>query len=127
MTVATPAFLGVILRKNARTERFIARETERLLKYFPRMSRGDLNEDSQIIGFSVAMNGADLKDTVNDLEKDGAVLGKDFVPTSSPAGALGALPNWLVEAPASDVSPPEGAEQQAQKCYRVAVGHESDA
>src|SRR5262245_48251860 len=103
MTIATPAFLGVILRKNARTERFIARETERMLKYFPRMSRSDLNEDSQIIGFSVAMNGADLHATVNELEKDGAVLGQDFVPTSSQAGVFGALPNWLTEAPASDL------------------------
>jgi hypothetical protein len=91
MTVATPAFLGMILRKNARTERFIVRETGHLLQYFPGMSRGDLNEDSRIIGLSIAMNGADLNVAVNELEKDGAVLGQDFVPTSSHAGVLGGL------------------------------------
>jgi hypothetical protein len=127
MAIDTPAFYGLILRKNARTERFIASRTERLLKRFPYMSSSDLNEDSQIIGLCVAMNGFDLEDAVADLEKDGAVRGQDFVPTSARAGVVGALPSWLVEVSAAELPLPGAAGRQSQKCYRIAAGHESDA
>ena len=127
MTIATPAFYGLILRKNARTERFVASRTERLLKKLPPMSGGDLNEDSHIIGLCVAMNGFDLEATIADLQKDGAVPGQDFVPTAARAGVIGTLPSWLVEVSAADLPLPGAADRQSQKCYRVAVAHDSDA
>ena len=43
------------------------------------------------------MTYTDIKDlTVEELEKDGAILGADFVTTASGKGVVGDLPEWLM-------------------------------
>ncbi len=93
MSVYTPQFFGVILRKCERTQKFIDRETEHFQKFFPNQN---LNEDKNLIGFMVAMSGHDLDLTVEELEKDGAILGADFVTMASGKGVVGDLPEWLM-------------------------------
>lgn len=96
MPVQTPPFLGLILRKNERTHRFIERQIEFLLKRSPD-ARDHLDEDDHLIAFSVAMNGHDLDSAIEDLLAEHAVYGTDFVATGSHEGVLGDVPPWLSE------------------------------
>lgn len=120
MSVYTPAFFGLILRRNERTRRFMEREIELLSKRFPDV-RAHLNEDEHLIGFSVAMNGRDLQSAIEDLEKENAVYGTDFVATSSDDGVLGEAPDWLTVKVGRLVAAPE----QLTKLYSLAVGSET--
>lgn len=95
MSIFVPAYLGVVLRKNEKTQPFVTREIEFLKKY----SEGKdpkLNEDEFLVGFSVAMNGRDLQMTIENLKLDGAIEGVDFVATSSLDGVIGTTPKWLI-------------------------------
>jgi hypothetical protein len=96
MTVQTPPFLGLILRKNERTRSFIERQIEILLEISPD-ARDHLDQDEHLIAFSVAMNGLDLDSTMEQLQEQGAVYGTDFVATGSGEGVLGEVPHWLSE------------------------------
>lgn len=80
MTVQTPPFLGLILRKNERTRGFIEQQIEILLGISPD-ARDHLDQDEHLIAFSVAMNGLDLDSTMDELQEQGAVYGTDFVAT----------------------------------------------
>lgn len=104
MSIDTPGMFGIIARKNERTKAFIDRERARILRFRqrrePHISMADvdasLNQDDRLIGFSVAMNGADLSLTIEELEQDGCTRGLDFVVTSSMEGVLDTpLPAWL--------------------------------
>ncbi len=95
MTICTPGFFGLIVRKNDRTRQFIEKKIAFLLKHFPGANRESLNEDPHLIGLSVAMNGADLQFSIDSLVECGAARGEDFVVTSSFEGVLDPLPNWL--------------------------------
>jgi hypothetical protein len=96
MTVQTPPFLGLILRKNERTRRFIEQQIEHLLERSPE-ARDHLDQDEHLIAFSVAMNGMVLDETIEELVEQGAVYGTDFVATGSHEGVLGDVPPWLSE------------------------------
>lgn len=96
MTVQTPPFLGVIVRKNDRTRGFIERQIE-ILRKVSRDARVDLDEDEHLIAFTVGMNGHDLESTIEELERQHAVYGLDFVATGSADGVLGEVPSWLSE------------------------------
>jgi hypothetical protein len=96
VTIQTPPFFGLILRKNERTRRFIERQIENLLGATPD-ARDHLNEDEHLIAFSVAMNGNDLQSTIDEMEEQHAVYGTDFVATGSADGVLGDVPCWLNE------------------------------
>jgi len=103
MAIELPAFFGVILLKSEITSPFIERETALLL----RLARGQellLNEDSNLIAFSVAMNGADLEATVINLKEMGAKEGTNFVTTSHPQGLLAERPKWLKVETEKDIS-----------------------
>lgn len=100
MSVCTPSFFGLILLKNSRTHDFIEREKAFMQKRFGDLTEADLNQDEHLIGFSVAMGGEGLRSCIDDLEQSGAVLGEDFVMTSSFEGVLGSLPVWLSLVPA---------------------------
>lgn len=105
MTVQTPPFLGLILRKNERTRGFIERQIENLLEISPD-ARDHLDQDEHLIAFSVAMNGLDLDSTMEELQEQGAVYGTDFVATGSGEGVLGEVPHWLSEKTVRQVFPP---------------------
>lgn len=105
MTVQTPPFLGLILRKNERTLRFIEQQIEFLLERSPD-ARDHLDQDEHLIAFSVAMNGMVLDETIEQLVKQGAAYGTDFVATGSHEGVLGDLPPWLSEKPVRQVFEP---------------------
>jgi hypothetical protein len=92
MTVQTPAFLGLILRKNEQTRRFIEQQIE-----ISPDARAHLDEDEHLIAFSVAMNGYVLQEAIEELEAHGAVYGVDFVATSSGDGVGHEVPPWLAE------------------------------
>jgi hypothetical protein len=96
MTVQTPPFLGLILRKNERTHRYIEQQIELLLEISPD-ARAHLDEDEHLIAFSVAMNGYVLQEAIEELEAHGAVYGVDFVATSSGDGVGHEVPPWLAE------------------------------
>jgi hypothetical protein len=117
MTVQTPAFLGLILRKNERTRRFIEQQLERSKEISPE-ARMLLDEDEYLVAVSVAMNGHDLQSTIEELEEH-AVYGTDFVATGSPDGVLGDVPNWL-----SADSVRVGPYKQPTKIYSFVSSHE---
>ena len=53
-------------------------------------------QDESLFGFSVAMNGNNLAEAVEEIERAGCVRGVDFVVTSHFEGVLDEpLPNWL--------------------------------
>ena len=104
VTIDTPGMLGIIARKNERTRALIDRERSRILSFRqrrePDVSIADvdasLNQDDQLIGLSLAMNGADLSLAIDELQHDGCQRGRDFVVTSSAEGVLDIpLPAWL--------------------------------
>jgi len=94
MAIELPAFFGVILLKSKITKPFIERE----IAFLSRLARDKevlLNEDSNLIAFSVAMNEADLDATIMNLKEMGAEEGVNFVTTSHPKGLLAKRPKWL--------------------------------
>jgi hypothetical protein len=121
MTVQTPPCLGLILRKNDRTRRFIERRIENLLEISTE-ARAHLNEDEHLIAFSVAMNGHDLETAVEELEEQHAVYGVDFVATGSGDGVLGDVPHWL-----SEESVRMGPYKQLTKLYTFVSSDEASA
>jgi hypothetical protein len=66
------------------------------------MIAGGFNEDEHLIGFSVAMSGPDLDEQIDRAETMGAVLGRDFVATSSVDGVITDMPPWLLARSGSD-------------------------
>jgi len=94
VSVIVPGFFGLVMKKNESTKAFIEREIEFLNK-FAKGKDVELNEDEYLIGFSVAMNGADLEQAIDTLSSNGAIQGVDFVATSSVEGILGNMPDWL--------------------------------
>ena len=92
-SVFTPPFFGIIFIKSEHTEEAINQETKLFLKHFP---EAKLNENADLIAFSVAMNSWDLEKIIEDLEERGLTKGKDFVVTNSHHGALN-KPEWLIE------------------------------
>jgi hypothetical protein len=113
--------LGLILRKNDRTRRFIERRIENLLEISTE-ARAHLNEDEHLIAFSVAMNGHDLETAVEELEEQHAVYGVDFVATGSGDGVLGDVPHWL-----SEESVRMGPYKQLTKLYTFVSSDEASA
>jgi len=107
VAIVTPGCLGIIARRSERTQPFIAREIERLRSlyklYYPqapaddieRLLQDGLNQDADLVGFSVAMKSSDLEDRIADLEEEGCVHGEDFVATSSVCGVIDPMPSWL--------------------------------
>ena len=104
MTIETPAYFGLITRKNVRTCAYIEERRARLLSVFreknPSATLEDVDrfslQDESLFGFSVAMNGNNLAQAIEEIERAGCVRGVDFVVTSHFEGVLDKpLPNWL--------------------------------
>jgi hypothetical protein len=107
MAIVTPGVLGIIARKSERTQPFIERSIEQLRRLYrthysqapaddiERLVQDGLNQDADLIGFSVAMNGNDLEAAIAQLEAEGCVHGEDFVATSSVDGVIDPMPEWL--------------------------------
>jgi hypothetical protein len=104
MTIETPAYFGLITRKNERTCAYIEQRRARLLSAFREKNPGATLEgvdrfsvqDESLFGFSVAMNGNNLAQAIEEIERAGCVRGVDFVVTDHFEGVLDKpLPNWL--------------------------------
>src|SRR5271167_4773546 len=104
MTIETPAYFGLITRNNERTCAYIELRRARLLSVFGENNRSGALEgvdrfsvqDESLFGFSVAMNGNNLAQAIEEIERAGCVRGVDFVVTSHFEGVLDKpLPNWL--------------------------------
>jgi len=104
MAIETPAFFGSIARKNERTCAYIEQRRARLMSAFrqndPNATVEDtdrfLMHDEFLFAFSVAMNGDNLAQAIEEIERAGCVRGVDFVVTSQFNGVLDKpLPNWL--------------------------------
>jgi hypothetical protein len=104
MTIETPAYFGLIARKNERTRAYIEQRRARLLSVFREKDPSATFEgvdrfsvqDESLFGFSVAMNGNNLAQAMEEIERAGCVRGVDFVVTSHFEGVLDRpLPNWL--------------------------------
>jgi hypothetical protein len=104
LAIETPAFFGLIARKNERTCAYIEQRRARLMSA---LRQNDPNatvegvdrfsvHDEFLFGLSVAMNGNDLARAIEEIERAGCVRGVDFVVTSHFDGVLDKpLPNWL--------------------------------
>lgn len=125
MTVQTPPFLGLILRKNERTRRFIEQHIEHLLQRSAD-ARDHLDQDEHLIAFSVAMNGMVLDETIEELVEQGAVYGTDFVATGSHQGVLGDVPPWLSEKTVRQVFEPMKLTQLTKVYTFVAIGEAAE-
>jgi hypothetical protein len=104
MTIETPAYFGLIARKNERTCAYIEQRKARLSSVFREKNlSGTLEgvdrfcvQDESLFGFSVAMNGNNLAQAIEAIERAGCVRGVDFVVISHFEGVLDKpLPNWL--------------------------------
>jgi hypothetical protein len=104
MTIETAAYFGLITRKNERTCAYIEQRRARALSVFREKNpSGTLEgvdrfsvQDESLFGFSVAMNGNDFAQAIEEIERAGCVRGVDFVVTSHFEGVLDKpLPNWL--------------------------------
>jgi hypothetical protein len=104
MTIETPAYFGLITRKNQRTCAYIEQRRARLLSVFqekdPSATSAEVDrfsaQDESLFGFSVAMNGNNLAEAVEEIERAGCVRGVDFVVTSHFEGVLDKpFPSWL--------------------------------
>src|ERR1700683_5389403 len=104
MTIETLAYFGLIARKNERTCAYIEQRRARLLSVFREKNPNAALEgvdrfsvqDESLFGFSVAMNGNNLAQAVEEIERTGCVRGVDFVVTSHVEGVLDRpLPTWL--------------------------------
>jgi len=104
MTIETPAYFGLIVRKSERTLAHIDQRRSRLLSAFreknPNATLEDVDrfsvQDEFLFAFSVAMNGNNLAQAIEEIERAGCVRGVDFVVTSHFEGVLDKpLPNWL--------------------------------
>ncbi|HEY2533562.1 MAG TPA: hypothetical protein VGJ20_37475 [Xanthobacteraceae bacterium] len=104
MTIETPAYFGLIARKNERTCAYIEQRRARLLSVFREKNLGGTLEgvdrfsvqDESLFGLSVAMNGNNLAQAIEEIERAGCVRGVDFVVTSHFEGVLDKpFPNWL--------------------------------
>jgi hypothetical protein len=81
MTIETPAYFGLITRKNARTCAYIEERRARLLSVFreknPSATLEDVDrfslQDESLFGFSVAMNGNNLAQAIEEIERAGCV------------------------------------------------------
>jgi hypothetical protein len=102
--IETPAFFGLIARRNERTCAYIEQRRARLMSVFrKRNPSATLEEvdrfsvhDEFLFGLSVAMNGNDLARAIEEIERAGCVRCVDFVVTSHVDGVLDKpLPNWL--------------------------------
>jgi hypothetical protein len=104
MTIETPSYFGLIARKNERTCAYIEQWRALLLSVFRErnpsatlegVDRFSVQDDS-LFGFSVAMNGNNLAQAIEGIERAGCVRGVDFVVTSHVEGVPDKpLPNWL--------------------------------
>lgn len=104
MTIQTPAFFGLIARKNERTLAYIEQRRSRLMaalrKKDPNATLEDVDRfsvhDEFLFAVSVAMYGNNLAQAVEEIELAGCVRGVDFVITSHFDGVLDKpLPSWL--------------------------------
>jgi hypothetical protein len=104
MAIETPAFFGLIARKNERTCAYIEQRRARLMSVFQKMGPNALLEnidrfsmhDEFLFAFSVAMNSNNLAQVIEEIERAGCVRGVDFVVTSHFDGVLDEpLPKWL--------------------------------
>ena len=100
MTIETPAYFGLIARKNERTCAYIQQRTARLLSKNPGTTSEGFDrfsmQDDFLFGFSVAMNANNLAQAIEEIERAGCIRGVDFVVTSRIEGVVDTpLPNWL--------------------------------
>jgi hypothetical protein len=94
MTVHTPMFYGLIVRKSNKTAEYVARCNTTHRDRYPDMPH---NEDEHLMAVSIAMSGDDLDYVISRFEAQGWVRGVDFVATMSEDGLLEPLPKWLEE------------------------------
>ena len=115
MSITLPRFLGVVVRKNAKTQSFVRMQIAIQKIWEPDAL---LNEDDYLAGFSVAMNPADLSEATDRLKDAGAIEGVDFVITSSIKGILGEMPSWLQveEGETIDMDSPELSSKLLRYC-----------
>jgi len=91
MSIRLPQQLGVILRKNGRTESAIAWLRQRNAHF-------ESNEDEWLAGFWLAGSPQEAEGVVDQLEgRYGLRLGDDFVGTASATGIWGPCPDWVQE------------------------------
>jgi uncharacterized protein YpbB len=104
MTIETPAYFGLIARKNERTCAYIEQRRARLRSVVAEKNPGETLEgidrfsvqDESLFGFSVAMNRNNLEQAIEEIERAGCVRGVDFAVTSHFEGVLDKpLPSWL--------------------------------
>ena len=94
MTVHTPMFYGLIVRKSDKTAEYVARCNTTHRDRYPDMPH---NEDEHLMAVTIAMSGDDLDYVISRFEAQGWVRGIDFVATMSEDGLLEPLPAWLEE------------------------------
>jgi len=76
MTIETPAYFGLITRKNERTCAYIEQRRARMLSVFQEKNPNATLEgvdrfsvqDESLFGFSVAMNGNNLAQAIEEIE-----------------------------------------------------------
>jgi hypothetical protein len=104
MAIEAPAFFGLIARKNERTCAYIEQRRARLMSAFreknPNATLEDVDRfsvhDEFLFAFSVAMNGNNLAQAIEEIERAGCARGVDFVVTShfEPWRPLQPPPRW---------------------------------
>lgn len=102
--VPAPGAYGLVLRKTESTkafyERYLSRVLDAVRQNNPSVTVAEILEwrmpqDDHLWACSVAQSIQDLERVVRELEADGAVPGRDFVPTESTGGVMGPFPGWL--------------------------------
>ena len=111
MTVCISSAYGLLVRRNERTQEFLAEHREHLARWAVRFIalNNDTRDtrtvedwlayadDGQLMAVAAAMSPQDLEQLLDELESRGIVRHEDFVVTRSSTGSVDPLPDWLVE------------------------------
>ena len=111
MTVCISGAYGLLVRRNERTQEFLAESREDLARWAARFialhnDKRDTRtvedwlayaDDGELMAVSAAMSPQDLEQLIDELRSRGLVRHEDFVVTQSRLGSVDPLPAWLVE------------------------------
>ncbi len=107
MTVQLPRGFGLIVRKGHRTLPFIMQVEQSDPHASVTIPGSAFNEHDDLVGLSLALRATGLDPFIAQLQKFGAVRGRDFVVTASAKGLLDPQPEWLEVTLAPTGNPPE--------------------
>jgi hypothetical protein len=107
MTVQLPRGFGLIVRKGHRTLPFVTEVEQAEPQASINIPGNTFNEDDDLVGLSLSLRASGLDLFVAQLEKFGAVRGRDFVATASAKGLLDPQPDWLEVTLGPTGNPPE--------------------